>query len=62
MSSTINDEIRQLQKTHALLICIQYAADDEVDFDVADALAVVVTLIDESLAGLDRLELQEAAP
>lgn len=53
--STINDEIRQLQKTQALLICIQYAADDEVDFDVADALAVVVTLIDKSIDGLDRL-------
>jgi hypothetical protein len=51
----LNDEIRRLQKTQALLICIQYAADDEVDFDVADALAVVVTLIDDSITGLDRL-------
>jgi hypothetical protein len=55
MSRSINDEIRRLQKTQALLICIQYAADDEVDFDVADALAVIVTLIDESITGLDRL-------
>lgn len=53
----LNDEIRRLQKTQALLICIQYAADDEVDFDVGDALAVVVKLIDESIDGLDRLEL-----
>lgn len=55
MSLTINDEIRRLQKTQALLICVQYAADDEVDFDVGDALAVVVTLIDDSITGLDRL-------
>jgi hypothetical protein len=57
MSRSINDEIRQLQKTQALLICIQYAADDEIDFDVADALSVIVTLIDQSIDGLDRLEL-----
>ena len=62
MSHSINDEIRRLQKTQALLICVQYAANDEVDFDVADALAVIVKLIDKSLAGLDRLELQETAP
>lgn len=53
----LNDEIRRLQKTQALLICVQYAADDEVDFDVADALAVIVTLIDDSIDGLDRLAL-----
>lgn len=53
--SRLNDEIRRLQKTQALLICIQYAADDEIDFDVADALAVIVTLIDQSITGLDRL-------
>jgi hypothetical protein len=57
MIHTINDEIRRLQKTQALLICVQYAADDEVDFDVADALAVIVTLIDESIDGLDHLEM-----
>jgi hypothetical protein len=51
----LNDEIRRLQKTQALLICVQYAEDDDVDFDVADALAVIVTLIDESITGLDRL-------
>jgi hypothetical protein len=62
MSRSINDEIRRLQKTHALLICIQCAADDEVDFNIADALAVVVKLIDKSIAGLDRLQLREAAP
>jgi hypothetical protein len=60
MSRTINAEIRRLQKINALLICVQYAANDEVEFGVADALAVIVTLIDESLTGLDRLELQLA--
>ena len=51
----LNDEIRRLQKTQALLICIQYAANDEVEFDVADALAVIVTLVDESIVNLDQL-------
>lgn len=52
---SVIDEIRRLQKTQALLICVQYAADEDVDFDVADALAVIVELIDESITGLDRL-------
>ena len=51
----LNDEIRRLQKIQALLICIRYAADDEIDFDVADALAVIVTLVDESIVNLDQL-------
>ena len=62
MSRTINDEIRRLQKISSLVICIQYAASDNVDFDVADALAVIVKLLDKSIAGLDRLQLREAAP
>ena len=60
MNRTINAEIRRLQKISALLICIQYAANDEVDFDVGDALAVIVKLLDKSIAGLDQLELQFA--
>lgn len=53
---SINDEIRRLQKTQALLICIKCAADEGVEFDVADALAIIVAMIEESLAALDRLE------
>jgi hypothetical protein len=49
-------EIRRLQKTQALLIAIQYAANHECEFDVSDALAVIVELNEESLIGLDRLE------
>jgi hypothetical protein len=54
--TTLQDEIRRLQKISALLICIQHAANEGVEFDVADALIVVITLVDESLAGIDRLE------
>jgi glutamine synthetase adenylyltransferase len=50
------DEIRRLQKTHALLIAVQFAANHEVEFDVSDALAVIVVLVTQSIAGLDRLE------
>jgi len=52
----IGDEIRRLQKMQALLIAVHYAANEEVEFDVSDALAVIVALVDESLAGLDQLE------
>ena len=52
----VANELRRLQKTHALLIAVQFAANHDAEFDVSDALAVIVALIDESLAGLDRLE------
>lgn len=53
----LGDEIRRLQKIQALLIAVQYAANDEVEFDTSDALAVIVALVDESLSGFDHLEL-----
>ena len=52
----INDEIRRLQRTMAVLVCIQAAAAEDTEADLGDALAVVVALVDESLRGLDRLE------
>jgi hypothetical protein len=52
----ISAEIRRLQKTQALLIAVQFAVNHEAEFDVSDALAVIVVLVTESLAGLDRLE------
>jgi hypothetical protein len=58
--SEINDEMRRLQKARAVLSAIQAAAEDGAEFDVGDALAVVVALIDGSLAGLDRLQLGDA--
>jgi hypothetical protein len=54
--TTVNDEMRRLQKLLAVLVCIQAAAEEGTDFDVGDALAVVVALVDETLRGLDRLE------
>lgn len=53
---TINDELRRLQRTMALLVCVQAAAAEGTDADLGDALAIVVALVAESLAGLDRLE------
>lgn len=54
--ATVNDEMRRLQKVLAVLIALQAAAEEGTDFDVADALAVVIPLVNETLAGLDRLE------
>jgi hypothetical protein len=42
----------------ALLVCIRCASGEEIDFDVSDALAVILMLLDESLAGVDRLEVR----
>jgi hypothetical protein len=52
----INTEIRRLQRTVAVLICLQAAAEEGTDADMGDALAVVVALVNEWLAALDRLE------
>lgn len=60
-TATLNDEMRRLQKALAVLIAIQAAADDGT-FDVADALAVVIPLVSESIAGLDRLEVSHEKP
>ena len=53
---TMLDEIRRLQKARALLIAVHFAANHEAEFDVSDALAIILVLLAESLAGLDRLE------
>jgi hypothetical protein len=52
----INDELRRLQKTMAVLICLQAAAAEDTEADMGDALLVVIGLVAESLAGLDKLE------
>jgi len=52
----ISAEIRRLQKTQALLIAVHFAADHDAEFDVSDALAVIIVLVTESLASLDQLE------
>ena len=58
--ATINDEMRRLQKALAVLIALQVAAEEGTDFDVGDALAVVIPLLQQSIAGLDRIEVQDA--
>lgn len=53
----IGDEIRRLQKTQALLIAVQFAANHEADdLDVSDAIAAIIVLVEQSLAGLDEFE------
>jgi hypothetical protein len=56
--TSLAEEIRRLQKTQALLITIQHAANYDVDFSVYDALTVILALVEESLVGLDRLEVE----
>jgi hypothetical protein len=52
----INVVIRQVQRMQAVLICLQVAAEEGAEADMADALAVIVVLVAESLASLDMLE------
>lgn len=59
---TINDELRRLQRTMAVLVCLQAAAEEGTEADMGDALAVVVALVAESLRGLDQLEATGEAP
>lgn len=51
----------QLHKTNALLIALQFALNHECEFDVSDALAVVIELVEQTPATWDLLTL-EAAP
>jgi len=53
----VADEIRGLQKTQALLIAVQFAANHDAEFDVPDALAGIILLVQQLLANLDQLEL-----
>lgn len=52
----INDTIRQLQKIQALMIAVQDAANHDVEFDVSDAMAAILGLLDQTLTDLDLLE------
>lgn len=52
----LNDEIRRLQQTMAVLIACQAAAAEGAEFDIADALMVVCGRVEASLRGLDQIE------
>jgi hypothetical protein len=52
----INEEIRQLQRTAALVRCMQVAAAEETKVDLGDALDVICDRVDESLRKLDVLD------
>ena len=51
--------IRRLQKTYAVLVAVQFAANHDAEFDVSDALAVIVALVDVTLDDLDVLEVSQ---
>jgi hypothetical protein len=53
---TPHAEIRKLQRIQAVLICMQHAANQGAEFDVADALLVVIELMDDALASVDALD------
>lgn len=57
----IQEELRQLHKTTALLIAVQYAANDECEFDVSDALAAILLRFKQHIETLDELCV-EASP
>jgi hypothetical protein len=48
--------VRDLQKIEALLIAVQYAANYDVEFDVADALLSILGQTEKLLLALDQLE------
>jgi len=47
-------EIARMQKTKALLIAVQHAAEYEADFVVSDALAVILLRFQQHIATLDQ--------
>lgn len=51
-------ELGQLHKTNALLIATQFAANHEAEFDVSDAIAVIIERIEQTIATLDLLALE----
>lgn len=57
-AAALNAETRRLQQVLAIVVAVRVAADEGAEFDVADALAVVASLLGDSLRGLDQLQLQ----
>lgn len=56
MKPTIDADIRRLHKAQALLIAVQFAANYEAEFDVSDALAAILVMVEQSLDGLDQVD------
>lgn len=54
--SDVTDCIRRLQKINALMIAVQYAANHDAEFDVSDAMAAIIMIIEHMLTELDALE------
>lgn len=57
----IGAELGQLHKTNALLIATQFAANHDAEFDVSDAIAVIIERVEQTIATLYLLTL-EASP
>jgi hypothetical protein len=47
-------ELRRLYETKAIAIAVQHAADNDADFVVADALAVILARLDDDLLATSR--------
>lgn len=58
LKAAVNAEIGRLHKTHALLIAVQFAANHECEFDVSDAVAAIIVMVEQSLTGLDQAEVR----
>lgn len=56
LKEAFTDEVRRLQKAQALLIAPQFAANHEVEFDAFDAVAAILSMVEQTLVGLDQLE------
>lgn len=51
----LDEELGRLHKTNAVLIATQFAANHECEFDVSDAIAVIIERVDQHIEALDRL-------
>lgn len=57
----IEAELRQLHKTNALLIATQFAANHDAEFDVSDAISVIIERFEQHIATLNLLALEAAS-
>jgi hypothetical protein len=50
--------VRGFDKTNALLIATQFAANHECEFDASDAVAAIIVRVEQTITTLDRLCLE----
>lgn len=54
LKATVATETRQLHKTLALLVAVQFASSHDAEFDVSDAIAAIIVRVEDTLAALDK--------